>query len=108
MPKEVDRPFYKSGVVKVCFSVLLNGKVEGDSVQIARTSGDPALDRAAAGAIQTAIFPPLPKDFPKKRLVMLYTFEYNPERRPDPTRNLPKPPNPLGPVALTVGYTSKL
>ena len=108
MPKEVDKPFLKKGEVKVCFSLLPTGKVEADSLLIARTSGDPALDRAAAGAIETAIFPPLPKEFPKKRLVLLYTFAYNPDRRPDPTRNLPKQPNPLGPVALIVGYTSKL
>jgi TonB family protein len=108
IPKEVDKPFYKTGEVKVCFSVLPTGKIEAESLLVAQTSGDPALDRAATGAIATAIFPPLPKDYAGNRLTVLFTFEYNPDRHPDPVLNLPKPPNPLGPIAVTVGYTSKL
>ena len=108
MPKEVEKPFYKTGEVKVCFAILPSGQVEPESIVLKGRSGDDALDRAAWGAIQTSVYPRLPEDFKGPRLVVLIAFEYNKDRRPDPVKNLPKPPNPFGPVAVTVGYTSKL
>ena len=108
MPKEVDKPFYKEGEVKVCFAILPSGQVEPKSMVLLAKSGDPALDRAAAGAVETSVYPRLPEEFAGPRITMLFYFEYNKDRRPNPVKNMAKPPNPFGPVAVTVGYTSKL
>lgn len=108
IPKIADKPFYRVGEVKVCFAILPGGQLEPDSVVVRGKSGDEALDRAAVEAVKASIYPHLPAEYAEQRLTIQINFEYNTNRRPDPTKNLPKPPNPLGPLAVTVGYTSKL
>ena len=108
IPKIADKPFYRVGEVKVCFAILPSGQLEPDSVLVRGKSGDEALDRAAVEAVKASVYPHLPAEYAEPRLTIQINFEYNTNRRPDPTKNLPKPPNPLGPLAVTVGYTSKL
>jgi TonB family protein len=108
IPKIADKPFYRAGEVKVCFAILPSGQLEPDSVLVRGKSGDEALDRAAVEAVKASIYPHLPAEYAEQRLTIQINFEYNTNRHPDPAKNLPKPPNPLGPLALTVGYTSKL
>lgn len=108
MPKVVDKPFYKHGEVKVCFAILPGGQLDPESVLVRGKSGDEALDRAAIEAVKASIYPHLPTEFAEPRLTVQIDFMYNPNRRPDPAKNLPIPPNRLGPLAVTVGYTSKL
>jgi TonB family protein len=108
IPKIADKPFYRVGEVEVCFAVLRSGQLEPNSIIVRGRSGDEALDRAAIEAVKASIYPRLPAEFEGPRLTLQFNFEYNTNRRPDPTKSLPKPPNPLGPLALTVGYTSKL
>ena len=107
MPKEANRPFNKKGHVTVCFALLPNGQVEPKSMVLLGRSGDTALDRAAWGAIQTSVFPPLPAEYKKPRLQLRFDFIYNPNVRPDPVRNMVKPPEIPGPLALTLGYSAK-
>jgi hypothetical protein len=108
IPREADKPFYRKGEVEVCFAVLASGQIEPKSMVLVGRSGDASLDRAAWGAIETSVFPPLPEEFHKPRAIMCCHFVYNPDRRPDPLRNLPKPPQIPGPVAITFGYSSKM
>lgn len=108
IPKIADKPFYRVGEVKVCFAILTNGQLEPNSIVVRAKSGDEALDRAAIEAVKASVFPRVPSEFEGPRIMMQINFEYNTNRHPDPTKNLPKPPNPLGPLAMTVGYTSKL
>jgi TonB family protein len=108
IPKIADKPFYRVGEVKVCFAILPNGHLEPNSIVVRARSGDQALDRAAIEAVKASVYPRLPAEFEGTRVMVQINFEYNTNRHPDPTRNLPKPPNPFGPLAVTVGYTSKL
>lgn len=108
IPKIADKPFYRVGEVKVCFAILPSGQLEPDSVVVRGKSGDEALDRAAVEAVKASIYPHLPAEYAEPRLTIQIHFQYNTNRHPDPTKNLLKPPNPLGPLAVTVGYTSKL
>jgi TonB family protein len=108
IPKIADKPFYRVGEVKVCFAILPSGQLEPESLVVRGRSGDEALDRAAIEAVKASIYPRLPAEFEGPRVILQINFEYNTNRHPDPTKNLPKPPNPRGPLALTVGYTSKL
>jgi hypothetical protein len=71
-------------------------------------SGDPALDRAAWGAIATAVYPPLPAEFKGPYLEVRLKFRYNLDRKPFVSRKVPKPPNLLGPLGVTLGYRAKL
>jgi TonB family protein len=108
MPREVEAPVRKSGMVKIRYKILPNGRVMEDSMVQESSSGDPALDRAAWGAVLTSIYPPLPKEFKGSDLELRFTFNYNPDRQPAPSRKLPKPLSIPGPVGITLGYNSKL
>jgi TonB family protein len=108
IPKEADAPVRKKGVVEVCFTLLPSGQVEPKSMILVGRSGDDALDRAAWGAIQNSVYPPMPKEFKGPDAVILLHFAYNTENHQDPLHNLPKPPQLPGPGTFTVGYTSKL
>jgi hypothetical protein len=107
IPKEVNRPFNKKGEADICFALLPSGQVEPKSMVLTARSGDTALDRAAWGAIQTSVFPPLPEEFKGPRLMLLFHFRYNLDQHPDPTHHLPGPPDPLGPFGVTFGYSAK-
>lgn len=106
IPKVADKPFYKSGMVTVCFAVLPTGDLESKSLVLLDSSGDGALDRAAIGAIQSSHFPSLPETFREPRLLFNFQFGYNLDRKPP--LKLPKQAEIPGPLAVTIGYTSKL
>lgn len=108
MPKEVEAPVYKAGEVVVRFKILPSGRLVDGCMVLEGRSGDTALDRAAWGAIQIAVFPPLPAEFKGPYLEVRFCFLYNPDRKPAPSRKLPKPPNLLGPLGVTLGYGAKL
>jgi TonB family protein len=108
MPKEVEAPVFKTGEVVICFKVLPSGRLMDGSMVLEGRSGDTALDRAAWGAIQTAVFPPLPAEFKGPYLEIRFCFMYNHDRMPTVSRKLPKPPNVLGPLGVTLGYGAKL
>jgi TonB family protein len=108
MPREVEAPVRKSGVVKIRYKILPNGRVMEDSMVKESSSGDPALDRAAWGAVQISVYPSLPKEFKGPYLELRFVFAYNPDRQPAPSRVLPKARGIPGPVGLTLGYNSKL
>ncbi len=108
IPKIADKPFHKKGTVTVCFALQPDGHVEPNSIILTGKSNDPAYDRAALGAIQTGVYPPLPKEFDQPRLLVSFCFQYNPDRpntHPIVTHTQPGLPNYL---AVTVGYKSKL
>lgn len=108
MPREVEAPVRKSGVVKIRYKILPNGHVMGGSMVLEDRSGDSALDRAAWGAVETSTYPPLPQEFKGPYLELRFAFSYNPDREPAPWRALPKPFKIPGPVDFTLGYSSKL
>jgi TonB family protein len=108
MPREVEAPVRKSGVVKIRYKILPSGRVMEDSMVLEDRSGDPALDRAAWGAVETSVYPPLPREFKGPALELRFSFSYNPDRPPASSRKLPKPLEFPGPVGITLGYSSKL
>lgn len=108
IPKEVDAPVRKTGEVTICFKTLPNGRVMDGGMVLEGRSGDPALDRAAWGAIATSVFPPLPAEFKGPYLEVRFVFKYNEDRQQVVSRKAPKPPNLFGPVAATLGYRTKL
>ena len=108
IPKEADAPVHKKGVVEVCFTLLPSGQVEPQSMVLIGRSGDEALDRAAWGAIQNSVYPPLPAGYQSPDAVILFHFAYNTDNQPDPLHHLPKPRQLPGLGTFTVGYTSKL
>jgi outer membrane biosynthesis protein TonB len=107
MPREVEAPVRKSGVVKIRYKILRNGHVMDGSMMLEDKSGDVALDRAAWGAVQTSVYPPLPTDFKGPFIELRFAFSYNAEQPPAPTRTMPKPFSLPGPL-VTLGYKSKL
>lgn len=108
MPKEVEAPVFKTGEVAICFKILPNGHLVDGGMVLEGRSGDPALDRAAWGAIATAVYPPLPAEFKGPYLEVRLKFRYNLDRKPFVSRKVPKPPNLLGPLGVTLGYRAKL
>jgi TonB family protein len=108
IPKEVEAPVFKTGEVVICFKILPNGRLVDGGMVLEGRSGDTALDRAAWGAITTSVFPPLPAEFKGPHLEVRFHFMYNADRQPAVSRKLPKPPNLLGPVGVTLGYSGKL
>ena len=108
MPREVQAPIRKQGVVKIRYKIQPNGRVMDSSMVLEGRSGDEALDRAAWGAIITSNFPPLPKEFKGPDLELRFVFIYNQDSQPAPSRKLPKPLQIPGPVGFTLGYSSKL
>jgi TonB family protein len=108
MPREVEAPVYKTGEVMICFKLLPNGRLMDKGMVLEGRSGDPALDRAAWGAIETSVFPPLPAEFKGPYIEVRFRFIYNMDRQTTVSRKVPKAPNLLGPVGITLGYSSKL
>lgn len=107
MPREVEAPVRKSGVVKIRYKILRNGRVMDGSILLEEKSGDVALDRAAWGAVQTSVYPPLPAGFKGPFIELRFAFSYNPGQQPAPARVMPKPFSLPGPL-VTLGYKSKL
>lgn len=82
IPESVRPPLYKKGTVLVQFTINPDGSVKDRSMVRQATSGDPALDRAAWGAIQGSDYPPLPKEYMQrngKELTIRILFLYNPD-----------------------------
>lgn len=79
IPRVAHPPENKSGLVKIEFGVLKNGKVV--DTKIAISSGDPSLDEAALNAIlKSSRLPRLPKESSQERLTLRFTFTYNPKK----------------------------
>ena|ERR1019366_1570603 len=108
MPKEAKPPVNKTGEVAICVKLLPNGHVMDGGMVLEGRSGDVALDRAAWGAIATAVYPPLPVEFKGAYLALRLHFMYNPPQKPASSRKTPKPRTLPGPLGLTLGYSSKL
>lgn len=107
MPREVEPPVRKYGVVVIRFKIQPDGKVEEGGMVLEARSGDPALDRAAWGAIATSVYRPLPKEFTGPNLEVRFRFQYNPDRMPAPPGKAPKARGSYNPLGLTLGYTSR-
>jgi len=76
VPDEVLPPINKRGEVAIVFTVLPNGRLVPHSMTLAGRSGDVALDRAAWGAIESADYPPLPREFHGPNLQIELIFDY--------------------------------
>jgi TonB family protein len=81
IPDEVNPPILKSGQVMIRFKVLPSGQLQSGSMVLEGSSGDPALDRAAWGALTGSNYPPLPKEFHGPYLELRALFMYNMETR---------------------------
>jgi TonB family protein len=108
MPREVEAPVRKSGAVKVRYKILPSGRVMEGSIVLEERSGDPALDRAALGAVETSLYPPLPKEFKGPDLELRFVFKYNLDRQPTSSHVAPKARSIPGSKGVTIGYSSKL
>jgi len=101
IPPSAMPPTMKQGRVVLELSILKDGSVR--ELRIVSSSGDVALDRAAYGAISSAIpFPPLPTAYPKEYLRLRPNFYYNlnpadtakpPAPTPAPQPAMPNPKN---------------
>ncbi len=79
IPQSAMPPEMKKGTVIIEFAILKDGRVSG--LRVVKSSGDPALDRAAYGAITYAIpLPNLPQQFAGDYLLLRAHFLYNPDR----------------------------
>ena len=79
IPEAARAPLMKKGKVSIEFAILKDGRVA--SMQLAATSGDVALDRAAWGGITASNpFPPLPAQFGGQYLALRFHFFYNPDK----------------------------
>jgi TonB family protein len=111
IPREVNPPVRKSGQVRIRFAILPNGHVKDGGMVLEGRSGDPALDRAAWGAIQTAVYPPLPRQFAGPQIELRFSFQYNMDAprggkaKAPKARSLPGLDSPLG---ITLGYSTQL
>ncbi len=77
VPESARSPLFKQGKVAIQFAILKDGRVS--AMQLAGSSNDVALDRAAWGGINGSNpFPPLPTDFKGDYLLLRFTFFYNP------------------------------
>jgi TonB family protein len=76
IPDEVLPPINKRGEVAIVFTVLPNGRLVPKSMTLVGRSGDVALDRAAWGAIESADYPPLPREFPGPNIQIELVFDY--------------------------------
>ncbi len=77
IPESARAPIMKKGKVSIVFVITKNGSVA--QMQLASTSGDVALDRAAwAGITDSNPFPPLPNQFGGQYLALRFSFFYNP------------------------------
>jgi TonB family protein len=69
----------KKGKLTIEFAILKDGRMQG--IQLASSSGDTALDRAAWGGISASNpFAPLPPEFGGQYLSLRFTFYYNPDK----------------------------
>ena len=88
IPEAARKPKSKQGDVAIEFEILVDGRVTG--VNLASSSGDRDLDRAAWGAITAANpFGPLPTQFKGPYLKLRLHFRYN----PDPNKMDDQPQN---------------
>lgn len=79
IPEIARPPMMKKGVVVIEFAILKDGRVTG--MKLVSSSGDLALDRAAWGAITSAVpLPQLPESFSGDYLLLRARFYYNPDR----------------------------
>jgi TonB family protein len=79
MPESVFPPLLKKGAVVLQFTIMRDGSVSG--LQMVRSSGDVALDRAAwAGITASNPFPQLPTEFRGDSFTIRARFSYNPDR----------------------------
>jgi len=79
IPEAARAPLMKKGKVSIEFAILKDGRVAG--MQLAGSSGDVALDRAAWGGITASNpFPPLPNEFGGQYLALRFHFYYNPDK----------------------------
>jgi TonB family protein len=69
------------GLVSVRFKVLPNGRLMMGNIALEGSSGDPALDRAAWGAVTGSTYPPLPREFHGPYIELRAIFLYNMEPR---------------------------
>ena len=77
IPESARAPIFKQGKVSIQFAILKDGRVS--AMQLAGSSSDVALDRAAWGGINGSNpFPPLPSDFKGEYLALRFNFYYNP------------------------------
>jgi TonB family protein len=76
IPLAAGPPENKKGKVVLEFAILKDGSVAG--LKVVGSSGDLALDRPAYGSITGSNpFPPLPREFPGKYLLLRFTYYYN-------------------------------
>jgi TonB family protein len=79
IPQSAMPPEMKKGTVVIEFAILKDGRVA--NLHVVKSSGDPALDRAAYGAITYAIpLPNLPQQFAGDYLLLRAHFLYNPDK----------------------------
>ena len=76
VPDEVLPPINKRGQVAIVFTVLPSGRLVPRSMTLVGRSGDVALDRAAWGAIESADYPQLPREFHGPNLQVELVFDY--------------------------------
>jgi TonB family protein len=107
VPPEVDKPFFKKGEVVVTFTILANGHIDSSNLIIKQSSGDAALDRAASGAIETAVFNHLPAEFHGPGLKLSFRFYYNVEDLHAGPTKAQMTPRTRGPGIFHVGYDRK-
>lgn len=89
IPKEANPPFNKTGEVAICFKILPSGQLMDGGMLLEGRSGDEALDRAAWGAIQTSLFPPLPAKYKEPYLTIRLVFMYNVDQNQAVAKKLP-------------------
>jgi outer membrane biosynthesis protein TonB len=77
IPEEVNPPILKRGECEIVFTILPNGRLQPHAMILTGRSGDVALDRAAWGAIESADYPPLPREFHGPYLQLRFRFMYN-------------------------------
>jgi TonB family protein len=75
IPESARPPRLEIGQVRIAFTLQADGRVK--SLQLAKPSGDVALDRAAWGAITRAQYAPFPREFDVSSVHMALTFDYN-------------------------------
>ncbi len=68
--------FGYGGGVEFMFTVERNGSIS--TVEMLKSSGTEAMERAAREALARSKFEPLPEDFGRARVTMRITFHYNP------------------------------
>lgn len=79
IPEIALPPVMKRGRVIIVFAILKDGTIQ--ALKVEGTSGDEALDRAARGALTSAVpLPRLPPEFSGDYLLIRAVFYYNPDK----------------------------